>query len=107
MNNRSRKLLDLAHRLNECTNCDAWASEGLEPAHENSISAGKGFGIKSQDNRHAALCNRCHRWLDQGSGPDPSGVYTGTKDEKRQMWIRAHLRTYDEYFRRGFLKVAA
>jgi len=27
MNNRSRKLLDLAHTVNECTNCGTWTLE--------------------------------------------------------------------------------
>ena len=100
-------MLDLAHEIHECMNCDRWSESGSEPAHENSITAGKGFAIKSQDQRHAALCHACHAWLDQGSGMDPSGLYEGTKKDKWEMWIRAHLRTFDEYWRRGYLRVAA
>lgn len=98
MNNRSRKLLDLAHELHDCTNCGQFSPDGLEPAHENGIEAGKGFGIKSQDNRHAALCHTCHAAYDQGPA---------TKEKKAEMWNRAHKRTFDEYWRRGWLKVAA
>ena len=107
MNNRNRSLLDLAHHLHDCMNCDRFSSEGLEPAHENGINSGKGFGIKSHDNRHAALCHACHSWVDQGSGMDPSGRFDGTREGKRELWVRAHLRTFDEYWRRGWLKVAA
>jgi hypothetical protein len=105
VNNRSRKLLDLAHRLNACTNCDRFMSEGLEPAHENGIEAGKGFGIKSQDNRHAALCHACHAWYDQGGKRSPCGQWA--VDQKQSMWDRAHKRTFDLYWKNGWLKVAA
>jgi len=95
-NNRSRKLLDLAHTVNECTNCGTW-TQGCEPAHENGIAAGKGQSIKGHDNRHAALCHVCHIWYD--SGP-------ATREEKADMWNRAHKRTFDLYWSRGLLKVA-
>lgn len=98
MNNRSRKLLDLAHRVQECTNCGRWSEHGCEPAHENGIEAGKGFGIKSHDHRHAALCHECHVAYDQG----PMSY-----EEKCELWNRAHKRTYDLYWRNGWLRVAA
>lgn len=98
MNNRSRKLLDLAHRVTECQNCGRFCPEGCEPAHENGIEAGKGFGIKSHDNRHAALCHDCHAAYDQGPA---------TYAEKAEMWDRAHKRTFDLYWRNGWLRVAA
>lgn len=107
MNHRNRGLLDLAHELNECANCGRWSEAGSEPAHENGISAGKGQSIKSHDHRHAALCNACHRFYDSGTGTDPSGLYEGTREGKAAMWNRAYKRTYDEYFRRGYLKVSA
>jgi hypothetical protein len=107
MNNRARPLLDLAHRLSECQNCGGY-SPGCEPAHENGIAAGKGQSIKSQDNRHAALCHACHAWLDSGgNGLDPSGLYTPKREDKKAMWTRAHLRTFDQYWQRGWLRVAA
>ena len=88
-------------------NCGQY-SEGCEPAHENGIAAGKGFGIKGQDHRHAALCHRCHAWLDQGgAGLDPSNLYSPTREDKREMWTRAHMRTYDYYWQQGWLRVAA
>lgn len=107
-NNRSRKLLDLAHELHDCTNCGRFSPDGLEPAHQNGIGAGKGFGIKGQDNRHAAMCHLCHAFYDQvGHGMDPSERYTASAEDKSEMWLRAHLKTFDEYFRRGWLRVAA
>jgi hypothetical protein len=104
---RSRALLNLAHRVNECTNCGRYVPEGMEPAHENGIEAGKGFGNKAHDARHAALCHDCHAFYDQGgTGRDPSGLYTATKADKAEMWLRAHRKTFDLYWERQWLKVA-
>ena len=105
MNVRSRALLDLAHHLNECTNCGRWSEHGLEPAHENGITAGKGFGIKGHDHRHAALCHDCHAWYDQGGKRSPCKQWAS--NQKAYMWDRAYKRTYDEYWLRGWLKVSA
>jgi hypothetical protein len=104
---RNRGLLDLAKLIHECTNCGVYVVHGCEPAHENGIAAGKGFSTKGQDHRHAALCNACHAWYDQGSvGTDPSGLYHVTKYDKADMFNRAFKRTLDEYFSRGWLVVA-
>lgn len=99
---RCRKLLDLAHRVTTCMNCGCHTA-GCEPAHENGVTAGKGFGHKTADNRHAAMCHRCHAHYDQGTGLDPSGLYEG-RDGKREMWIRAHLKTFDLYWSNGWIK---
>ena len=105
-NYRDRSLLDLAHLLHQCTNCGSYSVEGLEPAHQNGIAAGKGQSIKGSDNRHAALDHRCHAWLDQGGNyMDPSGLYLPTREGKNEMWVRAHLLTFDRYFLNGWLKV--
>lgn len=104
-NTRSRRLLDLAHNIQECTNCGRF-TEGADPAHENGINAGKGFGIKGHDNRHAALCRACHSWYDQGSGLDPSGRFNDTWEDKQAMWNAAHKKTFDLYWRAGWVKVA-
>jgi hypothetical protein len=108
VNHRDRRLLDLAHRVQQCTNCERWTDHGCEPAHQNGIDAGKGFGIKSHDHRHAALCHACHAFYDQGSnGQDPSGQYNSSGVDKRDLWTRAHLKTMDYYWSQGWLKVAA
>ena len=95
-NHRDRSLLDLAHLLHECTNCGRYSVEGLEPAHMSGIESGKGQGIKGDDFLHAALCHGCHRWYDT-SGAD--------REEKRDMWIRAHIETFRRYWVNGWLKV--
>ena len=104
-NFRSRALLNLAHAIQECTNCGQWSEHGCEPAHENGILAGKGFGIKGQDHRHAALCHSCHAWYDQGGKRSPCGQWAS--NQKEFMFDRAHKKTYDIYWSRGFLKVVA
>lgn len=95
-NHRDRSLLDLAHLLHVCCNCGKYSPEGLEPAHQNGISAGKGQSIKGDDFRHAALCHDCHLWYDSGSAP---------RDEKAIMWFQAHLETYARYWENGWIKV--
>lgn len=98
MNYRNRSLLDLAHRLNECTcGCGLFVPEGLEPAHSNQSRHGKGMGIKSHDLFHAGLAHDCHARIDQGK--DLSG------EERADIWQLAHERTLLEYFRRGWLRV--
>ncbi len=104
MNTRSRRLLDLAHQVRMCMNCDRF-TEGCEPAHQNGVTAGKGFGIKSHDNRHAALCHDCHAWYDQGGKRSPCGLWSADRAQKDAMWMRAHLRTMDHYWSQGWLKV--
>lgn len=96
-NHRSRKLLDLAHAVQECTNCGRWSEHGCEPAHENGIAAGKGMSIKSNDHRHAALCHDCHTAYD--SGPM-------SREDKAEMFNRAYKRTQDIYWSQGWIKCA-
>ena len=102
MNRRDRGFLDLAHGVQHCQNCERYTG-GCEPAHENSISAGKGFGIKAHDDLHAALCHSCHAWLDQGASfLDPSGMFEASHRGKSLMWNRAHLRTMEYYRLKGW-----
>ncbi len=96
-NVRNRKLLDLAHKVAVCTACGRYMLHGCEPAHENGIRAGKGFGIKSHDNRHAAMCHDCHVSYDQGN--------TMSKAEKAEMWNEAHKETFTLYWANGWLSV--
>lgn len=42
--------------------------ETIVPCHENSLSAGKGMGIKGDHRRTVPGCFWCHAWLDQGRG---------------------------------------
>ena len=96
MTYRNRKLLDLAHKLNTCTSCEAYIVEGLEPAHSDSQRHGKGTGHKAADNFHAAVCHACHLKL---------GGNRMTREEKQYMWQWAHDKTMTEYFERGWLNV--
>lgn len=95
----NRKLLDLAHRIQECVNCGYFSEHGCEPAHENGLEAGKGMSTKSHDGRHAALCHSCHVWYDIG--------HSRALGDKQEMWNRAHKRTFDIYWRNGWIKVAS
>ena len=100
---RNRKLLDCARGL-PCQNCGA--DDGtISPAHSNLSEHGKGKGLKAHDAFWAALCNACHRWLDNQAGPadDPSGVFSAAN--KREMFLRAMYRTWLELWRRGLVVV--
>ena len=105
---RNRKLLDLAHRIQQCTNCGAWRAEGMDPAHSNQQDHGKGKALKGHDCFFAALCSRCHRWLDNqgGLGKDPSGRYDSTREDKRQMFNRAMHTTWLEMWRQKLVRVS-
>lgn len=75
-------------------------------AHTNELWLGKGRSIKAPDYYTAWLCHRCHAWLDQGAGMDPTGLYEGTRAGKAEMWTRAFLRTVARWFNAGVVEVA-
>lgn len=104
---RDRRLLDLAHRVQQCMNCSAWSDHGCEPAHQNGLASGKAIGLKGHDNRHAALCHNCHAWLDQGGKQSPCGHWSPSREDKAEMWTRAHLATMDYYWDQGWIRVVA
>jgi len=93
---RSRVLLDLAHQCQECQHCGRWV-EGCEPAHPNWAEFGKA-GARKGDDIHAALCHDCHALLDQGR--------LLSREERREMWMRAALKTWALYMKNGWLRVA-
>jgi len=103
---RNRKLLDLAHKINECQVqipgvCIGWSDHGCEPAHANNWHPvyGKGGSRKAHDCFFSAACRPCHSAIDQGSKLD--------NEERHHYWQIGHERTLLELFRRGYLKVAA
>jgi len=99
---RSRKLLDAA-RGQSCQNCGA--NDGtVVAAHSNQSQHGKGKSIKADDCFVAWLCFRCHSWLDQGTGGDPTGMYE--QWHKDEMWQRAHTRTLKAMFDQQILRIA-
>lgn len=77
--------------------CGMATPDGCEPAHENGINSGKGFGIKGHDSRHAAMCHLCHALYDQGQMP---------KAEKAWIWNEAHKKTFDHYWQQGWIQVS-
>lgn len=100
-NYRNRSLLDLAHDLHDCTAqiegvCQGYSPDGLEPAHSNQSRHGKGMSIKAHDCFHAAICHSCHVEIDQG--------HKLSREERAEVWQKAHERTILEYFNRGWLK---
>jgi len=54
-------------------------------AHSNEGIAGKGMGMKASDALVAALCDQCHREVDQSSFL--------TRRERQEMWRTAFVRT--------------
>ena len=86
---RSVKLLKLVASL-ECQNCGS--GHMVQAAHSN-WGDGKGKGIKADDNKVAALCLNCHYEVDQGKNL--------TKEERQDLWNRAHRRTVQTLIDQG------
>lgn len=98
-----RPLLDLS-RGKSCANCGA--DDGtIVPAHSNFSDHGKGGHRKADDCFVADLCFACHSWLDQGNGKDPTGVWDGTYEDKREMFRRAMDATHLRQWKNGELAV--
>jgi len=95
-NYRNRKLLDLAHRMDDCQVgipgvCTGYSPGGCEPAHSNQMEDG-------HDALHAACCHACHVEIDQGKSLDR---------ELKQFYLdRGIKRTLTEYFKRGWVVLA-
>ena len=80
---RNQKLLKIVANL-PCQSCGI--DNGVQAAHSNwSEWGGKGKSIKSSDEYTAALCLKCHYEIDQGAHL--------SKDERKQMWLKAHVAT--------------
>lgn len=80
---RSKKLLKLVTSL-DCQLCGSVSC--VQAAHTN-WGGGKGRGIKADDNLVAALCLKCHYEIDQGAHL--------SKDERKEMWQKAHIATVE------------
>lgn len=92
---RNKKLLEVV-RQSPCQHCGT--DDGtVVAAHSNSLSDGKGKGIKAHDHKIAALCFRCHSNLDQGT--------TMSKTERREMWLNAHYKTITWLFESGKIEI--
>lgn len=95
MNYRNRALLDLA-RDQPCTHCGRQDGT-IVAAHSNQSRHGKGMGIKAHDCFIAFLCATCHAELDQGSRL--------SRDERIELWQRAHEKTLLRLFQSDRLGV--
>lgn len=81
---RSKKHLRAVASL-DCQHCGSGNS--VQAAHTN-WGGGKGRGVKADDNLTAALCQDCHSQLDQGKDL--------SRDDRKQLWVNAHLKTVDK-----------
>ncbi len=98
---RSEKLTQSA-RGRDCSNCDAEDGSTVW-AHSNLMRHGKARSMKAHDCFGADLCFRCHSWLDQGVGSDPTGRWNS--EEKEEMFIRAFEKSLVARFQDGTYKV--
>lgn len=64
-------------------------------AHSNRAKFGKGKSIKASDAAQAALCAKCHSWLDQGKA---------SRQEKHDAEDKAIVETYIMMLHRGILR---
>lgn len=64
-------------------------------AHANWHEYGKGGALKAHDWAVAAMCGTCHMEIDQGKGM--------SKDERKEEWRQAHVRTLEWLFETGRL----
>ena len=93
MTYRNRKLLDAAKEAPVCFGCGK-ANEGdVVMAHANWSEYGKGAGLKANDWAVAAICTmKCHAYVDSSKA---------SKEEKKQFWIAAHVKTLSWLFETG------
>lgn len=91
---RSEKLRRAVAEL-DCMVCGR--SGCTQASHSNQQRDGKGMGIKAHDYRIAAICDTCHREIDQGSGM--------SKEERRNAWNEAHRATIGALFELGKLEI--
>ena len=96
-NFRSPKLLRYAKDAPRCMACGRHNSGDVVMAHANWSEYGKGMSIKANDWAVAAMCGQCHSELDQGSKME--------KEERKEMWRMAHVKTLAWLFETGRLAV--
>lgn len=94
MTYRNRRLLDAA-RDRPCVLCGSVGT--TVAAHSNALEHGRGMGHKSPDFMVAYVCQRHHDEIDGRRG----GL---SKEEKREMWLRAWVKTVPIWFEEGIVK---
>lgn len=95
MSFRSPKLLQSA-KDQPCVLCHAGRT--TVSSHLRSVEFGSGTGIKCPDYFTAWLCQSCHDLVDGRKGNLPAS-------ERREMWLRAYLRTVQQWFEQGIVVV--
>jgi hypothetical protein len=91
---RNPKLLSAA-RDRPCVLCGSVGT--TVAAHSNSLEHGRGMGHKAPDWAIAYVCQSCHDQIDGRSG----GL---SKDQKRELWLRAFVKTVGVWFLEGIVK---
>jgi len=78
--------------------CQRCGAHGVQVAHSNSQADGKGMGLKAWPWKVAALCPACHVEIDSGKNMG--------KQDRREAWVDAHLKTISELFAKGKIRPA-
>lgn len=94
MTYRSPKLLKSA-KDRPCAICGSVGT--TVAAHSNALEHGHGFGHKAPDYMTAYLCQEHHDMVDGRRGKL-------SKEEKREMWLRAWVKTVPIWFEEGIVK---
>ena len=95
---RNHELLDLARLAPHCMGCGKRNVGDVVAAHSNQGRDGKGASMKASDAAVAFLCTiPCHVFVDQGSG---------TKEQRTELWERAHRATMRWLIESGHLVVS-
>lgn len=94
MTYRSNKLKEAA-RDRPCVLCGSYGT--TVAAHSNSLSHGRGMGHKAPDYYVAYVCQKHHDEIDGRAG----GL---SKEEKREMWLSAWVKTVALWFDEGIVK---
>ena len=94
MNYYNKKILDGA-RDEPCVLCGSIGT--TVAAHSNSLAHGKGVGLKTPSYYVAYVCFHHHNLIDGREGKL-------TKEEKRELWQEAWIKTIPIFFEKGIVK---
>jgi hypothetical protein len=94
MTYRNKKLLSEANGR-ACVLCGSFGT--TVAAHSNALEHGRGFSYKTPDFMTAYVCQHHHDLIDGRAGKL-------TKEEKREMWMSAWVKTVAIWFDEGIVK---
>jgi len=92
---RNPKILRAAQYVENCFACGCPNTGNIVAAHSNQLRDGKGMGTKAHDFRVAFICSDCHTFVDSSKA---------AKEEKEELWERAHRLTIAYLILNGILK---